>query len=317
MDGNILWEIVKIVIIFSFIMGIVAYMTLMERRFLGFFQVRLGPNRVGPMGLLQPIADGIKLMFKEDMTVLHARTFYFVLAPMISLIAVLLCFAVIPFSDTVYVTNVPVGVLYIMAISSMGVYGVLLGGWSSNNKYSLLGSYRAAAQMISYEIPLALALVGVLILSGSMGLVDIVNAQKGLWNIVKQPVGFLIFFICVSAETNRTPFDFLECENEIVAGFSTEYSSMKFGMFYMAEYAHILLACCLITVFYLGGWNGPVLPHIVWFFVKVFFVFFLFVWIRATYPRLRYDQLMTFSWKVLLPLALLNVIATAFFIVVL
>jgi NADH-quinone oxidoreductase subunit H len=317
MIGNIMWEIGKIVLIFSVLMGVVAYMTLMERRFLGFFQVRLGPNRVGPQGLLQPIADGLKLLFKEDMTVFHANTVYFILAPVLSFVAVLMCFAVIPFSGTIYIADLPVAVLYLMAVSSAGVYGVLLGGWSSNNKYSALGGYRAAAQMISYEIPLALSLGGVLIISGSMSILEIVNGQKGMWNIVTQPLGFLIYFICACAETNRTPFDFMECENEIVAGYQTEYSSMKFGMFYMAEYAHILLASCLITVFYLGGWHGPILPAIVWFFIKVFIVFFLFVWIRATYPRIRYDQLMKFSWKILLPLAFANLLITAALVVVL
>lgn len=317
MIADILWEILKIVIIFSVIMGVVAYMTLMERRFLGFFQVRLGPNRVGFQGLLQPVADGLKLLFKEDMTVLHANAFYFILAPGISFVAILLCFAVVPFSGTTYIADLPVAVLYLMAVSSAGVYGVLLGGWSSNNKYSALGAYRAAAQMISYEIPLALALGGVLIVSGSMSLVDIVDGQKGMWYIVKQPLGFLIYFVCTCAEANRTPFDFMECENEIVAGYQTEYSSMKFGMFYMAEYAHILLASCLVTVFYLGGWQGPVLPAIAWFSIKVLGTFFFFVWIRATYPRIRYDQLMKFSWKVMLPLAFVNLMITATLIIIL
>jgi len=311
MTSNAVWHIVKILIIFSVIMGCVAYLTLMERRFLGFFQLRLGPNRVGPFGLFQPIADGLKLFFKEDMTVSHARPFYFVAAPVISFTTVLLCFAVIPFSGTTFITDISVAALYLMAISSAGVYGVLLGGWSSNNKYSSLGAYRAAAQMISYEIPLALALAGVLILSGSFSLVDIVNNQRETWYLFTQPLGFAIYFICTSAEINRTPFDFMECENELVAGYQTEYSSMKFGMFYMAEYAHILLASCLITVFYLGGWHGPLLPPFVWFCLKVFLVLFLFIWIRATFPRVRYDQLMALSWKLLLPLAFLNLIITA------
>jgi NADH-quinone oxidoreductase subunit H len=315
MTADMVWHFIKIIIIFSVIMGIVAYLTLIERRFLGFFQLRLGPNRVGPMGLFQPIADGIKLFFKEDMIVLHARPFYFVLAPFISYIAVLLCFAVVPFSGTTYITDMPAGVLYLMAVSSAGVYGVLLGGWSSNNKYSSLGAYRSAAQMISYEIPLALSLAGILILSGSFSLVDIVNGQQGMWYIIKQPLGLIIYFICISAETNRTPFDFMECENELVAGYQTEYSSMKFGMFYMAEYAHIFLASCLVTIFYLGGWHGPILPAYIWFLMKVLVVVFLFIWIRATFPRLRYDQLMALSWKVLLPIAFLNLIITASLIV--
>jgi len=314
-DMNIVYELTRIVVFFAVIMGLVAYMTLMERRFLGFFQVRMGPNRVGPLGLLQPIADGIKLFFKEDMTVSHAHRFYFTLAPIISLVSVLVCFAVVPFSGRFYVADISLAVLYVMAFSSLGVYGVLLGGWSSNNKYSLLGGLRGAAQMISYEIPLALSLVGIITLAGSLSLIDIVKAQEGMWFIVKQPLGFLLFLIAVSAETNRTPFDLIECENELVAGYQTEYSSMKFGLFYMAEYAHLLLASCLVTLLFLGGWNGPVLPALVWFGIKLFLVFFVFIWVRATFPRVRYDQLMMFSWKVLTPLAFLNLLVTAAFVV--
>jgi len=307
--------ILRIVIFFSVIMGIVAYMTLMERRFLAFFQVRRGPNRVGPFGLLQPIADGIKLFFKEDLTVSHANRFYFILAPAVAVVSVLACFAVVPVSPGVVVADLPVAVLYLLAFSSLGIYGVLLAGWSSNNKFSLLGGLRAAAQMVSYEIPLALAVTSIVVLAGSMSLVDIVRAQEGLWFAVKQPLGFLIFLIAVSAETNRTPFDLLECENELVAGYQTEYASMKFGLFYMAEYAHILLASCLVSLFFLGGWNGPLFPPPVWFFGKVFLVFAVFVWVRATFPRIRYDQLMTFSWKVLMPLGFLNLMVTALAVV--
>jgi NADH-quinone oxidoreductase subunit H len=315
MDRNIIYELIRIVVFFSVIMGLVAYITLLERRFLGFFQVRMGPNRVGPLGLLQPIADGIKLFFKEDITVSHAQRFYFTLAPIISLVSVLVCFAVVPFSGRFYVADLSLAVLYVMAFSSLGVYGVLLGGWSSNNKYSLLGGLRGAAQMISYEIPLALSLVGIIMLAGSLSLVDIVKAQEGMWFIVKQPLGFLLFLTAVSAETNRTPFDLIECENELVAGYQTEYSSMKFGLFYMAEYAHLLLASCLITLLFLGGWNGPLLPALVWFGIKLFLVCFVFIWVRATFPRVRYDQLMMFSWKVLTPLAFLNLMVTAVFVV--
>ena len=312
---TIIYELIRIVFFFFIVMGLVAYMTLMERRFLGFFQVRMGPNRVGPMGLLQPIADGVKLFFKEDLTLSHVHRFYFILAPVISLVSVLACFAVVPFSERLYVADLSLAVLYIMAFSSLGVYGVLLGGWSSNNKYSLLGGLRGAAQMISYEIPLALSLLGVIVLAGSLSLTDIVKAQEGMWFIVKQPLGFLLFLIAVSAETNRTPFDLIECENELVAGYQTEYSSMKFGLFYMAEYAHILLASCLVTLLFLGGWNGPLLPALVWFFLKLSAVFFVFIWVRATFPRVRYDQLMMFSWKVLTPLAFLNLLVTAVFVV--
>ena len=312
---DLITGILRIVVFFSVIMGIVAYMTLMERRFLAFFQVRRGPNRVGPLGLLQPIADGIKLFFKEDLTVSHANRFYFILAPAVAVVSVLACFAVVPVSPGVVVADLPVAVLYLLAFSSLGIYGVLLAGWSSNNKFSLLGGLRAAAQMVSYEIPLALAVTAIVVLAGSMSLVDIVRAQEGLWFAVKQPLGFLIFLIAVSAETNRTPFDLLECENELVAGYQTEYASMKFGLFYMAEYAHILLASCLVSLFFLGGWNGPFFPPPVWFLGKVFLVFAVFVWVRATFPRVRYDQLMTFSWKVLMPLGFLNLMVTALAVV--
>ena len=312
---DLITGILRIVVFFSVIMGIVAYMTLMERRFLAFFQVRRGPNRVGPLGLLQPIADGIKLFFKEDLTVSHAKRFYFILAPAVAVVSVLACFAVVPVSPGVVVADLPVAVLYLLAFSSLGIYGVLLAGWSSNNKFSLLGGLRAAAQMVSYEIPLALAVTAIVVLAGSMSLVDIVRAQEGLWFAVKQPLGFLIFLIAVSAETNRTPFDLLECENELVAGYQTEYASMKFGLFYMAEYAHILLASCLVSLFFLGGWNGPFFPPPVWFLGKVFLVFAVFVWVRATFPRVRYDQLMTFSWKVLMPLGFLNLMVTALAVV--
>jgi NADH-quinone oxidoreductase subunit H len=249
------------------------------------------------------------------MTVSHAHRFYFTLAPVISLVSVLVCFAVVPFSERFYVADISLAVLYVMAFSSLGVYGILLGGWSSNNKYSLMGGLRGAAQMISYEIPLALALVGVVVLAGSLSLVEIVRAQQGAWFIVKQPLGFLLFLVAVSAETNRTPFDLIECENELVAGYQTEYASMKFGLFYMAEYAHLLLASCLVTLLFLGGWNGPVLPALAWFGIKLFLVFFVFIWVRATFPRVRYDQLMMFSWKVLTPLAFLNLLVTAVFVV--
>ncbi|MDI9570448.1 MAG: NADH-quinone oxidoreductase subunit NuoH [Pseudomonadota bacterium] len=312
---GLVWRLLEVILFFAVIMGLVAYMTLMERRFLGFFQVRMGPNRVGPQGLLQPIADGIKLLFKEDLTVSHARRFYFTLAPIISLVAILACFAAIPMSGRFHVADLSLALLYIMAFSSLGVYGVLLGGWSSGNKYSLLGGLRGAAQMVSYEIPLALALVGVVVLSGSLSMTEIVQAQEGRWFILRQPLGFLIFLTAVSAETGRTPFDLVECENELVAGYQTEYSSMKFGLFYMAEYAHVLLASCLATHLYLGGWNGPLLPPLAWFGIKSFLVFFFFIWVRATFPRLRYDQLMSLSWKALMPLALANLLITAALVV--
>lgn len=313
----------RIFLVFAVFMGVVAYITWVERKVLGFMQSRHGPLHVGWKGLLQPIADGVKLFFKEDITVSEANKVIYNLAPFIVTTTSFLCLAVIPFAGTleilgrntgVYIADLNVGILYILAVSSLGVYGVVLAGWSSNSKYPLLGGLRASAQMISYEIATGLAIVGILMISGSFSLVDIVTSQKGMWNIVWQPIGFIIFLICGFAECNRTPFDLPECENELVAGFHTEYSSMKFALFFMGEYAHILVISSLITVLYLGGWNGPLLPGIIWFFVKTSFFAFLFIWIRATYPRFRYDQLMAFGWKVLLPLGLGNIIITALFI---
>ena len=315
----------RVLLIFAVFMGVVAYITWAERKILGHMQSRHGPLHVGWHGLLQPIADGIKLFFKEDITVSEANKVIYNLAPFIVTTTSFLCLAVIPFSGTinifgrevgVYIADINVAILYILAISSLGVYGVVLAGWSSNSKYSFLGGLRSSAQMISYEIATGLAIVGVLMVSGSFSLVDIVNSQKGLWNIILQPIGFIIFLICGFAECNRTPFDLPECENELVAGFHTEYSSMKFALFFMGEYAHILVISSLITTLYLGGWNGPVFPGVIWFIIKTSFFAFLFIWVRATYPRFRYDQLMKFGWKVLLPLGLVNIIITGLIIAI-
>jgi len=315
----------RVLLIFAVFMGVVAYITWAERKILGHMQSRHGPLHVGWHGLLQPIADGIKLFFKEDITVSEANKVIYNLAPFIVTTTSFLCLAVIPFSGTinifgrdvgVYIADINVAILYILAVSSLGVYGVVLAGWSSNSKYSFLGGLRSSAQMISYEIATGLAIVGVLMVSGSFSLVDIVNSQKGLWNIILQPIGFIIFLICGFAECNRTPFDLPECENELVAGFHTEYSSMKFALFFMGEYAHILVISSLITTLYLGGWNGPVFPGVIWFIIKTSFFAFLFIWVRATYPRFRYDQLMKFGWKVLLPLGLVNIIITGLIIAI-
>ena len=312
---------IKIVLLFSVIMLGVAYAPLMERKVLGRIQVRYGPNRVGWFGLLQPIADGVKLFFKEEITVDNANKGMFHLAPIIYMGCALAIYAVIPFGDDIeilgrtiplYLTDVNIGILYIFALSSLGVYGLILAGWSSNNKYSLLGALRASAQMISYELALGLSIIGVLMLAGSLSMVDIVNAQENVWFIVLQPMGFVLYMICAFAETGRTPFDLVECENELVAGYQTEYSSMKFALFYMAEYTHIIAVSALAVTLFLGGWRGPFLPPVVWFFGKVFVFVYFFIWVRATYPRFRYDQLMRFGWKVLLPLTLLNIIITAF-----
>lgn len=311
---------IKVLVVFTAMLLIVAYMTLMERKILGHMQVRYGPNRVGPFGLLQPIADGLKLFFKEDIFVPYSNRIIYTLAPAIIVITALVSYAVIPFGDSIeiwgykidlVVADVNVGLLYLLAISSLGVYGVVMGGWASNNKYSLLGSIRSSAQMISYEISLGLSIIGVLMLAGSLSMVKIVEAQSSMWFIVYQPLGFIIYFIAALAECSRTPFDLTECENELVAGYQTEYSSMKFGLYYLAEYAHILVISSVAVTLFFGGWQGPFLPPVIWFLIKVFIFIFIFIWIRATYPRLRYDQLMQFGWKVLLPLALLNIMITA------
>lgn len=320
MLAYVLISVVKVLVVFTCMLLIVAYMTLMERKVLGHMQVRYGPNRVGPYGLLQPIADGIKLFFKEDIIVPHANRIIYIFAPAVMVTTALVSYAVIPFGDSVtllgqkvdlVVADVNVGLLYLFAISSLGVYGLVMGGWSSNNKYSLLGSIRSSAQMISYELPLGLSIVGVLMIAGSLSTVKIVEAQSKMWFIVYQPLGFLIYLISAVAECGRTPFDLTECENELVAGYQTEYSSMKFALYYLAEYAHILVVSSLVVTLFFGGWHGPLLPPVVWFLIKVFIFIFFFIWVRATYPRFRYDQLMKFGWKVLFPLALLNIMITA------
>ena len=313
-------SLIKVLVVFTVALLIVAYMTLMERKVLGHMQVRFGPNRVGPLGLLQPVADGIKLFFKEDIIIPHANRVIYILAPAAIVVTALLSFAVIPFGDAItirghsidlVVADVNVGLLYLFAVSSLGVYGVAMGGWASNNKYSLLGSIRSSAEMISYELPLGLSIIGVLMIAGSLSLTKIVEAQSSAWFILYQPLGFIIYLTSAVAECSRTPFDLVECENELVAGYQTEYSSMKFGMYYLAEYAHILVVCSLAVTLFLGGWQGPFLPPVIWFLIKVFIFIFFFIWIRATFPRFRYDQLMKFGWKVLFPLSLANILITA------
>lgn len=310
---------IKIVVVFSVLLICVAYLVLLERKVLAHMQVRLGPMRVGFHGLLQPIADGLKLFFKEDIIPTQANKLVYIFAPIISMIPALITFAIIPFGDKISVfgfttdlviTDVNVGILYIFAVASMGVYGIVLAGWSSNNKYSLLGGLRSSAQMISYELSLGLALVGVLMISQTLSLKGIVDAQSNIWFIVYQPVGFIIYAIAAIAETNRTPFDLPEAESELVAGYHVEYSSMKFGMFFLAEYANIITVSAIAVTCFLGGWHGPFLPPVVWFLIKLFLCIFFFIWLRATYPRFRYDQLMKFGWKFLLPLALANVLCT-------
>lgn len=328
----IIMVVVKVLLVIVAVLTFVAYLTLIERKVLGWIQVRIGPNRVGPWGLLQPLADGAKLLLKEEITVSGANKAVYILAPLIVVVCALVPFAVIPFAkglgleailgpsaskfglNTGVIADINVGILYIFAISSLGVYGVILGGWASNSKYSLLGSLRAAAQMISYELGLSLSVVGVLLLAGTLNLVQIVENQDSIWKwyVFRQPLGFLLFLIAGSAEIARTPFDLMECENELVAGYQTEYSSMKFGLFYLGEYAHLLFLSALTTTLFFGGWQGPFLPPILWFLLKMFFFVFVFVWIRGTYPRLRYDRVMAFGWKTLVPVGIFNVMATAF-----
>jgi len=291
--------------------ALAAGLTFVERRLLAVWQDRYGPNRVGPYGLLQVVADMIKLLTKEDWVPPFADRPVFVLAPAILVVTILLSFAIVPVAPGIGVVDPNVGLLFILAMSSMGVYGLVLGGWSSNSKYSLLGGLRAAAQMFSYEVFMGLSLMGVVLLAGSFNLRDIVEAQTGLWFCVPQVVGLLIFVIAGLAETHRLPFDLPEADSELIAGYHSEYSGMKFTMFYVGEYLGITLISALIVTFFFGGWHGPVLPPIVWFLLKTFLFIGGFILVRASLPRPRYDQLMALGWKVLFPLSLLNLIVTA------
>jgi NADH-quinone oxidoreductase subunit H len=332
----ILVSVIKSLIVLVVLLTAVAYTVWLERKVVGHIQNRWGPTRVGPFGLMQPLADGVKLLFKEDLTPPHVYKPLFVAAPMMSLIFALTSIAVIPFGNSItifgfsiplQITDLNIGLLMILGVTSLGVYGVALAGWSSNNKYSLLGGLRASAQMVSYEISLGLSLVGILIQTGSFSLRDIVNAQGGTywgfiprWNIFHgQFIGFFIYLIAAYAETNRIPFDLPEAETELVAGYHTEYSSMKFACYFMAEYANMITVACLATLLFFGGWHGPLfgppllqaLLPLFWFGAKVFGFLFLYIWVRGTLPRFRYDQLMAFGWKFLLPLAIANLVATA------
>jgi NADH-quinone oxidoreductase subunit H len=315
--------ILKNLVVISILMLFVAYLTLAERKFLSYLQVRLGPNRVGTWGLLQPIADGIKSFVKEDIIPTNADKPVYVIAPMISFVAALSMFAVIPFGESVtlfgreiklVIADVDIGILYIFAMGTLGEYGIVLGGWSSGNKYAILGALRAAAQMISYEVALGLIVIGTIILSGSLRLTEIVEAQRNVWFIVYQPFAFLLYIVAALAEINRTPFDMPESESELACGFNIEYSSMKFALFMIAEYAHLVTVAALTTTLFLGGWLGPVLPGPVWFILKTCVMLFIFIWIRGTYPRMRYDHIMKFGWKFLFPAALANVVITAFIV---
>jgi NADH-quinone oxidoreductase subunit H len=330
-------SVIKIVLVLFILLTAVAYTVWLERKVVGHMQNRWGPSRVGPFGLLQPLADGAKFLLKEDLTPPHVYKPLFIAAPLIAVVCALSSISVMPFGNSItilgyviplQITDVNIGLLVVLGITSVGVYGVALAGWSSNNKYSLLGGLRASAQMVSYEICLGLSLVGVLIMSGSFSLREIVDAQAGTfwgfipkWNIFYggQFVAFFIYLMAAYAETNRIPFDLPEAETELVAGYHTEYSAMKFAMFFMAEYANMITVACLATLLFLGGWHGPVfgppllqaiLP-VFWFVAKVFVFLFIYIWVRGTLPRFRYDQLMAFGWKFLFPLAIANLVVTA------
>ncbi len=307
-------EVVIPLLVVAGVLGLVltmaALLIWMERRLLGVWQQRYGPNRVGPLGLLQVVADVIKIFTKEDWIPPFADKAVFVIAPMIIMIAVLMIFAVVPFAPGFVVADLNIGLLFFLGMSSMGVYSVALAGWASNNKYSLLGGMRAAAQMISYEVFMGLSLMGIVLLTGSFNLGDIVEAQRGLWFVIPQFLGFIIFMVAGVAETHRLPFDLPESEAELTAGFHVEYSGMKFGMFFVGEYLGVTMISAMIVTLFFGGWLGPILPPIVWFLLKMLFFIALFILMRGSLMRPRYDQLMRFGWQIMLPLALLNLVVT-------
>ncbi len=310
MSDTVRYLLIAIIVLLVMI-SIAAGLIWLERRLLALWQDRYGPNRVGPFGLLQVLADMIKIFTKEDWVPPFADKPVFVIAPTIVMVTVLLSFAIIPFSQGIVIANLNIGLLFFLGLSSMGVYSVVLAGWSSNNKYSLLGGLRSAAQMLSYEVFMGLSLMGVVIQAGSFNLSTIVEAQQKVWFIVPQIVGFVVFFIAAVAETRRLPFDLPESESSLVAGYHTEYSGIKFGMFFVGEYLGITLISALIATLFFGGWLGPApIPPVVWFLIKMFVFIALFILLRAALPRPRPDQLMSFGWKVMLPLALLNLVIT-------
>jgi NADH-quinone oxidoreductase subunit H len=310
------WTVVKIMVIVGPLMGAVAYLTLAERKVIGWMQIRIGPNRVGPFGLLQPLADGVKLLMKEIIIPSGSNKFLFVIAPVMALMPALAAWAVVPFNAELVLADVNAGLLYILAMTSLGVYGVIIAGWASNSKYAFLGALRSAAQIVSYEIAMGFALVTVLMVSQSLNLGEIVRGQQGSygmlnWYIIPLFPMFLVYLISGVAETNRAPFDVAEGESEIVAGFHVEYSGMAFALFFLGEYANMILVAFLTSIMFMGGWLSPVpfLPDsIVWMFAKVAFVLFLFLWFRATFPRYRYDQLMRLGWKVFIPITIVWVV---------
>jgi NADH-quinone oxidoreductase subunit H len=319
-------QLLKPIVIFGFLLGVTPMVLLLERKLMGRMQSRYGPNRVGPWGLLQPLADVIKLLTKENSTPVTAVPWMMTIAPMISVLTAVMTLAVVPWGDRgtwsdsvgLYGIDVPIGVLYVFAFGSIAFYGFLLGGWASGSKFSFLGSMRAAAQLISYEVSLGLALLGVVIMAQSLSLVDIVNAQDSVWYVIPQFFGFCIFLVAGFAETARPPFDLPEADAELVAGYNTEYGGMRFGAFFMAEYMHIIVFSGIATTLFFGGWHGPGPAALgpLWVTLKMFLLVCFFIWARATFPRLRYDQLMAFGWKVLLPLATVNALVTAILVVV-
>ena len=324
--------LLKIAILLNAVLVSVSYMTLLERKVIAWVQSRLGPMRVGPRGVLQPIADAIKLILKEDITPVRADKWVFTIAPIMVLVPALIVFAVIPFGPEVnlfgrleplYITDINVGLLYIVSVASLGVYGIILGGWASNSKYPLLASLRASAQLISYEVAVTMTLVSMIVTAGTLSMVGIVEAQResGLWFLFIQPVAFVLFFIGGLAETNRAPFDMPEAEQELTGGFHTEYSGMRFALFFLAEYANMIVICSVATTLFMGGWLRPfpavealgfldLIPSWIWFIGKTFVFLYVFLWIRATLPRYRYDQLMGLGWKVLIPIAIGNVVVS-------
>jgi NADH-quinone oxidoreductase subunit H len=310
MAQELVLVIIKMIVFFALALLVVAYLTYFERKIIGHMQLRLGPMRVGPHGLLQPIADGLKLFVKEDIVPHDGDKWTFYFAPLLNLVCALVLLAVIPFSYNFMITRLNIGVLYILSLASVGTIALLLAGWASGSKYPILGGLRSAAQIFSYEIFLGFSIMGVLMISGSLDLVKIVEAQSKMWNIVYQPVAFVIYLIAALGELNRVPFDLPEAETELVAGFHTEYSGMKFAYFFLAEYANMIVVSCMAVILFLGGWKGPFLPGVVWFLIKMALFIYFFIWVRATFPRYRYDQFMKIGWKIMLPLVLANILVT-------
>ncbi len=324
-DTLLIPAIKAIVVTFGLLLGF-AYMTLAERKICARFQLRYGPNQAGPFGIFQPIADALKAIFKEEIVPEHVDKWLYIVSPALAMVPAILAFAVIPVGRpiviagheiTLQLADINVGLLYPMAVAGLGAYGIVLGGWSSNNNYSLLGALRTTAQIISYELPMGLALVALVLITGTLRMSGIVEYQAALPLIALQPIGFLIYFICGLAETNRSPFDFPETENELISGFNTEYGGIKFAVFFMAEYINMIVVSALTATLFLGGWQGPILPGWLWFFIKTAAMLFVFIWVRASLPRARYDKLMHFCWKFLTPLAVVNLLVTAVVVLVL